>query len=621
MKKISLLILPAFVLFSCQNSNTNKSKTQMPHKLTDVHSFSHPDEAVVKDLDLDIAVDFKSKTISGKASYKIENKTGTDTIYLDTKDMDISKVTEGANENVIPFEMGPEVKFLGKALKIKIKKDTKYIHVYYKTSPEAAALQWLEPKQTAGGKYPFLFTQSEAILARTWVPCQDGPGVRFTYSATVKVPKELMAVMSAENPEEKSADGIYHFHMEQAIPSYLLALAVGDIAFKSLSKRTGVYAEHVTLEKAAYEFADMEKMLDAAEKLYGPYRWDRYDVIVLPPSFPFGGMENPRLTFATPTILAGDRSLVSLVAHELAHSWSGNLVTNATWNDFWLNEGFTVYFERRIMEALEGKDYADMLEVLGYQDFQDNVNELGAKSDDTKLKLNLEGRDPDDGMTQIAYEKGYSLLRLIEDNVGRAKFDSFVKKYFATFAFQSMNTEKFLEYLESELIHHDDKLEKAINIHAWVYEPGMPSNVPIIVSKRFKKVDESLEDWKNGKPAKELETENWSTHEWLQFIRHLPEDMTIKQMEELDKAFGFTNSGNSEILAAWFEHVIKHQYKAGYKSLENFMTTVGRRKFIVPMYKLLMASEEGKKMAREIYKKARPNYHTVATSTIDEIVK
>ena len=589
--------------------------------MTDPHSFAKPDDVIVKDLDLDIKVDFKSKTISGKASYKIENKTGGDTIILDTKDMDIEKVTEGADETVSHFEMGPETPFLGKALKIKISTATKYIHIYYKTRPEAAALQWLEPVQTAGGVHPFLFTQSEAILARTWVPCQDSPGVRFTYTAMVTVPKDLMAVMSASNPKEKSDDGVYHFEMEQPIPSYLLALSVGDIEFKALDLRTGVYAEPVTLAKAVYEFADMEKMLDTAEALYGPYRWEQYDVIVLPPSFPFGGMENPRLTFATPTILSGDRSLVSLVAHELAHSWSGNLVTNATWNDFWLNEGFTVYFERRIMEALEGKDYADMLEVLGYQDLKRNVKEIGETSNDTKLKLHLEGRDPDDGMTQIAYEKGYSFLRVVEENVGRPRFDIFVKQYFNKFAFQSMTTEKFLDYFQEDLIRHDEKLENALRIHDWVYEPGIPSNCLVISSSRFEKVNATLTSWTNGTPAKDLNTKKWSSHEWLQFIRHLPVDMTPTQMSELDEAFDFTDSGNCEILAAWFEHVIKHHYKHGYASLEKFMVTVGRRKFIVPLYKLLVVTPEGKKMAQDIYKKARPNYHTVATSTIDEIVK
>jgi len=478
----------------------------MNYNMTDPHSFSKPNEAVVKDLDLDINVDFSSKIISGKASYKIENISASAAIILDTRDMDIEKVTEGIDETPCVFEMGPDTPFLGKALKINISAATKYIHIYYKTRPEAAALQWLEPVQTAGGQYPFLFTQSEAILARTWVPCQDSPGVRFTYAATVTVPKELMAVMSASNPEVKSEDGVYHFQMDQPIPSYLLALAVGDIAFKPLLSRTGVYAEPVTLEKAAYEFADMEKMLDAAEALYGPYRWERYDVIVLPPSFPFGGMENPRLTFATPTILSGDRSLVSLVAHELAHSWSGNLVTNATWNDFWLNEGFTVYFERRIMESLEGKDYADMLEVLGYQDLKRNVKEIGETSDDTKLKLNLEGRDPDDGMTQIAYEKGFSFLRVVEENVGRPRFDIFVKQYFNRFAFQSMTTEKFLDYFEKELIMREENLENLINIHTWVYEPGIPSNCLEIKSARFEKVDHILNAWIKGAPAKDLET-------------------------------------------------------------------------------------------------------------------
>ncbi len=593
----------------------------MNYNMTDPHSFANSNDVVVKDLDLDISVDFKTKTISGKASYKIENKTETDVIILDTRDMDIEKVTEGMDETVSVFEMGPEIPFLGKSLKIRISPVAKYIHIYYKTRPEASALQWLEPTQTAGGVHPFLFTQSEAILARTWVPCQDSPGIRFTYSATVQVPVELMAVMSASNPVEKSEDGIYHFHMDEAIPSYLMALSVGDIEFKALESRTGVYAEPVTLAKAAYEFADMEKMLDAAEALYGPYRWEQYDVIVLPPSFPFGGMENPRLTFATPTILSGDRSLVSLIAHELAHSWSGNLVTNATWNDFWLNEGFTVYFERRIMEALEGRDYADMLEVLGYQDLKRNVKEIGETSDDTKLKLHLEDRDPDDGMTQIAYEKGFSFLRLVEENVGRPRFDIFVKQYFNKFAFQSMTTEKFLDYFEEDLIRHDEKLEKAIDIHAWVYEPGIPSNCLVIKSARFEKVNASLASWIEGVPAKDLNTKKWSSHEWLQFIRHLPVEMTLDQMSELDAAFGFTDSGNCEILAAWFEHVIKHQYIHGYASLEKFMVSVGRRKFIVPLYKLLVLNPEGKKMAQDIYKKARPNYHTVATSTIDEIVK
>jgi leukotriene A-4 hydrolase/aminopeptidase len=620
-KKAILLWLVIAVFTSCDRPNVkvepDNPKT-MSSTVKDIHSFARPDEAVVKHIDLDIKVDFDSSTISGKAILTIENLKNADTIVLDTKDMAVTKVTEGADEKAVQFALADEIKYLGRALNIPIKPDTKTITVYYKTEPQAAALQWLTPQQTAGGKYPFLFTQSEAILARTWVPCQDGPGVRFTYNATVQVPKELMALMSASNPEEKSADGIYHFEMKQPIPSYLLALAVGDIAFRKLTDNTGVYAEPVTLDKAAWEFADMHKMLEAAEKLYGPYRWDRYDVLVLPPSFPFGGMENPRLTFATPTILAGDRSLVSLVAHELAHSWSGNLVTNATWNDFWLNEGFTVYFERRIMEALEGKGYADMLEVLGYQDLKTTVKELGVNSNDTKLKLDLKDRDPDDGMTQIAYEKGYFLLRLMEEHVGRPRFDAFVKEYFNTFAFQSMTTEKFLAYLDTTLLKDDKAFQK--EVERWIYSTGIPDDIIVVKSARFEKVNQTLKDWEGGKPAASLDTKNWSSHEWLNFIRNLPTDMTVAQMTELDNAFHFSNSGNSEILAAWFLHVIAHNYTQAYPQMDKFMMTVGRRKFIVPLYKALMQTPDGKARAKDIYHKARPNYHPVATSTLDEVV-
>ncbi|MEX2088191.1 MAG: M1 family metallopeptidase, partial [Bacteroidota bacterium] len=480
--------------------------------------------------------------------------------------------------------LGDVVQFLGQALTIDITPQTKEVTIAYHTNPNAAALQWLEPSQTAGGKRPFLFTQSQAILARTWVPCQDGPGVRMTYSARVKTRPDLMAVMSATNPTAKTADGVYEFSMPQPIPSYLLALAVGDLAFKSTGPRSGVYAEPSMVDKAAWELEDTEKMIEAAESLYGPYRWDRYDVIVLPPSFPFGGMENPRLTFATPTILAGDRSLVALVAHELAHSWSGNLVTNATWNDFWLNEGFTVYFEHRIMEQVYGRTYSEMLAQLSMQDLQATINELGATHPDTHLKLNLGGRDPDEGMTDIAYNKGYFFLRLIEEAVGREKWDAFLKSYFDAFAFGTMTTEGFISYLRENLIHGDKNLEEKIQIDRWVSGPGLPEGAPEVRSGEFGRVEEQLNAWKNGALAGKLATKDWTTHHWLHFLRNLPTTLSSEQMADLDKAFAFSRSGNSEILAAWFPHVITHSYQPGYTALENFLMGVGRRKFLKPLY-------------------------------------
>ncbi|MFD2244952.1 M1 family metallopeptidase [Pontibacter ruber] len=615
-------------LASCSSTKPQKTDQTMTteqqdvaHASADVHSYAKPAEAVARHLDLDIAVNFEDKTLGGSATYQIENLTQAKQIVFDTRGLNIEKVYLDGTQAEATFRLGDNDKFLGQPLIVEIKPETKTLTIQYKTSPNAAALQWLNPQQTAGKKYPFLFTQSQAILARTWIPIQDSPGIRITYNAKVKVPKELLAVMSADNPQQKNNTGEYTFSMKQPIPSYLMALSVGDLVFRPIGAQTGIYAEPATIDAAVYEFAEMDKMLVAAEKLYGKYRWERYDLLVLPPSFPFGGMENPRLTFVTPTVLAKDRSLTSLIAHELAHSWSGNLVTNATWNDFWLNEGFTVYFERRIMEELYGEEYADMLNVLGYQDLQNTIAEKGADSEDTRLKLDLEGRDPDEGLTDIAYEKGNAFLQNIERAVGRERFDQFVNKYFQTFAFKSTNTDLFLNFLRSELIKDDEQLAEKIDIEGWVYSPGLPENHVKPTSSRFARVEEAYTSWKNGKPASELNTKDWSSHEWLHFIRMLPEQMTPKQMAELDKAFNFTNSGNSEVLAAWFLHAIRNNYTTADQAMETFLTNVGRRKFLLPIYKALNATPEGKKKALAIYAKARPNYHAVSTVTLDELLK
>ena len=482
-------------------------------------------------------------------------------------------------------------------------------------------LQFLDPEQTAGKKHPFLFTQSQAILARTWIPIQDSPGIRFTYDAEVTVPKGMLALMSAENPQEVNAEGVYTFKMDQAVPSYLMALSVGNIEYRSLGAETGVYAEPELIDAAAYEFADMQNMVDTAEALYGPYRWGIYDVIVLPPSFPFGGMENPRLTFATPTIIAGDRSLTALIAHELAHSWSGNLVTNVNWEDIWLNEGFTVYFENRIMEEIFGADFANMLAILSYQDLQDEVADLKAngRAADTRLKVDLEGRDPDEGLTAVPYDKGFYLLKLIEQTVGREAWDAFLNNYFNTYAFQVMNTTYFVNYLNTELLDQNPEWKKAVRLDEWVYQEGIPDNIPVPTSTKFEEADAQLNAWKEGAAASDLKTEGWATPQWLYFIRSFPSELSQEQMAAMDNTFGFTTSGNREIQAAWFEKVLPNNYKKGDAEAEKFLTVVGRRKFLVPIYKAILASEAGKERAMEIYIKARPNYHAVSRGTLDDI--
>lgn len=620
--KFHYIALLSLSVIACKQEPKKKpaGKESLPQvRQDDMHSFANPNKAKVKHLDLNLEVDFEKKQISGLAVWDIETKENTEEIIFDTNGLLIDSVK--VDGSAVSFSLGHEKKYLGRPLDIDIKPAAKKVAIWYRTVPEAEAVQWLTPQQTADKKYPFLFTQSEAILARTWIPCQDSPAIRFTYDATVRVPNYLMALMSATNPTSKNDKGVYTFKQSKPISSYLMALAVGDVEYKQLGPNTGVYAERSMIKKCAAEFVGLPKMMQAAEKLYGPYQWGRYDVLVLPPSFPFGGMENPELTFATPTIIAGDRSLVSLVAHELAHSWSGNLVTNASWNDMWLNEGFTVYFERRIMEEMEGKEYADMLSVLGFQELQATLAELGPTNADTKLKLNLKDRNPDDAVGDIAYEKGFCLLKTIENAVGRPRFDAFITKYFRSHAFKTITTEEFIDYYYKELIGNDKALAEKIGIEKWVFEPGLPANCPKFTSARFDAVNAALEQWIKGKPAAALNTKNWSSHEWLHFVRHLPDSMKIEQMKELDKAFKFTQSGNSEVLAAWLTLSVNNHYVDAYPSLNNFLEHVGRRRFLIPIYKALSSTEEGKKMAREIYAKARANYHSVAQITIDDMLK
>jgi leukotriene-A4 hydrolase len=587
----------------------------------DPHSFSRPEEVSVEHLVLDLSVDFTRKQLAGRASLRLKNHLGADRVVLDTRDLEIRRVTLDDGKTEAQFKLGDKSGSpgMGQPLEIEITPGTTWVNVDYTTSPQAAAVQWLTPEQ-AGSPYPFLYTQSQAILARTWVPCQDSPGVRMTYEATIHAPRELMAVMSAENPTQKSADGVYRFKMPQRIPSYLLALAVGDLAFRPLGPNSGVYALPTVIERAAWELADTPKMIAAAEKLYGPYKWGRYDVLVLPASYPLGGMENPRLTFATPTILAGDRSLVSLVAHELAHSWSGNLVTNATWDDFWLNEGFTTYFEGRIMEAVSGRPYADMLAVLGRQDLEDALEELGADSPDTALHLSIAGRDPDEVTSDVAYEKGALFLRLLEQSAGREKFDRFLRTYFDTFAFQSMDTARFVQYLKQQLLGGDEALAQQLQIDDWIYQPGLPSNAPQPRSEAFASVDQALQALTAGTPAAQLTTAGWTTHHWLHFLRNLPAQVEAQKMADLDAAFHFSDSGNSEILSEWLMKVIDSKYEPAYPALERFLTSVGRRKFLKPLYTELAKTPEGAEMALRIYEKARPGYHSVSQKSVDEIL-
>jgi leukotriene-A4 hydrolase len=593
----------------------------------DIHSFARPSDARVTHVALDLRANFTDKRLSGTATLTFERRPGATELVLDTRDLDIQRVADRAGAT-LPYSLADPDPILGRALTVTLPPQTNTIVVSYRTEPAAAALQWLARAQTAGKRLPYLYSQGEAILTRTWIPTQDSPGIRQTYEARITVPRDLRALMSAESltPERVLAgdDRTFEFRLTQAVPPYLIALAVGDIQFDSLGTRSGVYTEPAVLKAAAFEFADLEQMVKTAESLLGPYRWGRYDLLVLPPSFPFGGMENPRLTFATPTVIAGDRSLVSLVAHELAHSWSGNLVTNATWSDFWLNEGVTTYVERRIMEALYGSDRARILEVLAWRELQDEIKRLGGPSSpDTVLHIDLKGRDPDDGATQIPYEKGAALLRLIELTVGRPAFDAYLRSYVDRHAFQSITTAAFLADVRAHLVRGDSALEAKLQLDDWAYKPGLPANAVEPRSEALERVRADAAAFAAGAPASSLKAKasGWSTQEWQYFLGNLPDTLSPMQLADLDKMFALTQTGNSEILFAWLRIAIRHHYEPAMPALERFLTTQGRRKFLRPLYEDLNAQRWGKAEARRIYARARPLYHSVATSTLDPILR
>ncbi|MEZ5428925.1 MAG: M1 family metallopeptidase [Pyrinomonadaceae bacterium] len=603
-------------------------KQKKPAAAQDFHSYSNPGEIRVTHVDLDWDVLFDKKVISGTATLQFERKTDDPNalLNLDTRDLTIEKVEAsedgGKSFSPVKFRLGETDKFLGAPLVIGLSAKADRVRITYATSPDASGLQWLTPEQTAGKKTPYMFSQAQAIHARSFIPLQDSPQVRVTYTAKVRTPKGLLAVMSAEGnlQDNDRRDGRYAFKMTHPIPPYLIAVAVGDLEFRPLGKRTGIYTEPEMIEKAAYELADTEKMVEETEKIYGPYRWDRYDLLVLPPSFPFGGMENPMLTFATPTILAGDRSLVSLVAHELAHSWSGNLVTNATWRDFWLNEGFTTYLERRIIEAVYGVPRREMEATLGRRSLEEELSDLDER--DEILHVDLRGRDPDEGFTGVPYEKGALFLRHLEEEVGRPKFDKFVRGYFDHFAFQSITTETFVDYLQKNLIDKNPKMVSRADVDQWIEKPGLPDDAPRPASDAFQKVEAQERNWLEGRSAAgDLKTSGWTTQEWLHFLKTMPEDLSAEKMAELDGAFHLTGVGNSEIAYQWLMMSIRRDYRPAYPRLEEFLTTIGRRKFVKPLFEELAKTPEGLERARQIYKKARPGYHPITIASVDAVLK
>ena len=585
----------------------------------DYHSFANPNEVRVTHLSLDLTANFESKQLIGSVTLDIERaKPENDTLVLDTRGLDIQRVSVDGED--VPFDMGETDPDLGTPLSITLPSAANSLTVAYSTSPEASGVQWLTPAQTAGKQHPFLFTQAQAVHARSFIPLQDSPQVRVTYDATIKTPEALLAVMSASNDPATERDGEYEFTMPQPIPSYLIALAIGDLEFKAMGERTGVYAEPALLESAAKEFEDTEAMLEVTEENYGPYQWDRYDLLILPPSFPFGGMENPRLSFITPTVIAGDKSLVSLIAHELAHSWSGNTVTNATWRDLWLNEGFTTYLTYRIMEMIYGHDRFKKEAVLGYQDLENDVAALD--ENDEILAIDLRGRNPDDVFSNIPYEKGALFLREIEQKIGRENFDAFLMQYFKDFAFKSITTDTFIAYLDDTLLKQYPNELDADRIHTWIFEPGIPEGAPHPESDAFSKIDETRSAWLSGGiKAADIETGQWTVHEWLYFLNNMPESLSEAQLLELDSAFSLTSTKNNEIAHSWLMIAVENNYQPAFERLYSYLVSIGRNKLVKPLYRELSKTPEGKAFAKRAFEEAKPGYHPLTVKANEGYVE
>lgn len=589
----------------------------------DQHSYANLDQVVSTHLYLDLDIDFKDKELKGFVEHQLKwLDPNSRTLVLDTRDLEVDKVmyqNAQGKWHKASFTLGKRDAVKGAKLTINLAQQAKKVRVYYNSLPQASGLQWLTPEQTASKTQPFMYSQSQAIHARSWMPVQDTPAMRVTYNARIHTPKDVRAVMSADNSGALIKDGDYSFSMPQAIPPYLIAIGAGNLEYKAMSDQTAIFAEPTILDASVAEFNDTQAMINKTNAMYGDYAWGRYDLLMLPPSFPFGGMENPRLSFITPTVVAGDKSLVNLIAHELAHSWSGNLVTNATWEDLWLNEGFTSYVENRIMEEVFGRERAVMEQALDVASLKKQLKTIDAP--DTRLRLELNGRDPDDAFSGVPYIKGQLFLIYLEEKFGREVFDQFLRDYFSAFSFKSLTTKEFIEYLNTHLLEKYPSIVSLDKVKEWIYQPNLPADAPNPTSDAFIKVDANSQAWLKGEVAlADLPTKAWTVHQWLHFINNLPRDLSQEKMQALDKQFNFTNSTNAELAFAWYMLAVGNGYQAVYPALEQHLSSIGRRKLIVRLYQALI--ENGKKdWAQRVYNNARPTYHPLAQGTIDALFK
>ncbi|KAF7248515.1 Leukotriene A-4 hydrolase [Varanus komodoensis] len=598
----------------------------------DPSSFAVPDACRIHHLHLRCRVDFGSRSLRGTAALTVRSERDQlRCLVLDTKDLTIQNVV--VNGQKAQFALGQRHSFKGAPLQITLpfevgKGQDVIVEISFETSPKSSALQWFTPEQTSGKKHPFLFSQCQAHHCRAVLPCQDTPSVKLTYYAEVSVPNELVALMSAKrdgdlpDPED-STRKIYRFIQNVPIPSYLIALVVGALESREIGPRTLVWAEKELVDKSAHEFAEAEAMLKTAEDLAGPYVWGQYDLLVLPPSFPYGGMENPCLTFVTPTLLAGDRSLSNVIAHEISHSWTGNLVTNKTWEHFWLNEGHTVYLERRIGGRLFGEQFRHFQALGGWRELQNTIKTLGSTNPVTKLIPCLKEVDPDVAYSSVPYEKGFALLLYLEQLLGGPDvFIGFLRAYIQQFAYKSIRTEDWKNFLYTYFKDKVDILDK-VDWNAWMNTPGMPpekpkydttlSNACVALSQRWIKATES-----NLNSFSSADIREMSSHQHIEFLALLllENPLPVSHVKQMQEVYNFNAVNNSEIRFRWLRLCLQAQWEDAIPLALKMATEQGRMKFTRPLFKDLYKSEKSREQAISAFQQHKASMHPVTAMLV-----
>ena len=632
MRRPLIALSLAGLLTSCGTDLAEEERVVAPVLTTeqafDEFTFARPAEARVTHVALDLDLDFEGRRVEGTATLDVQAAEDATEIVLDSDGLIIGGVTDG-NGNDLTFEIGEADPDKGEPITVQLGELTgpalQQIVITYASGPDAEALQWLDPEQTAGGEYPYVFSQGQAILNRSWIPTQDSPGIRQTWEARITAPKPLNVVMSGilrgDAQDVGETRHAFEFVMDNSIPPYLIAIAAGNIEFAELGPRSGVWAEPEMIEAAAAELSDTEAMIDAAEEIYGAYRWGRYDMIVLPPAFPYGGMENPVMTFLTPTFIAGDRSNTGLIAHELAHSWSGNLVTYASWRDGWLNEGVTSYLTNRISEAVFGTERAEQERALEFAGVEEALENLGADNPRSALRTPDE-LNPLEYSSAIVYDKGALFLHTAEAIIGRERFDEFMRGWFDRNAFQPATSEMFLADLREYVVQDDAELEEALMLEEWLYGTGLPENAVRPGADVFGTVDTAVAAYGETRSLPQAEVWNgWNAFEQRRFLEELPQQQSDTELAALNDQLGLAETGNNEVLFLWLEAALRNEYDPAVPQAEDFLARIGRNKFVEPLFEALWGTGSwGQPIANRVYDETRGSYHSYTRSQVDPIV-